>query len=146
MGAGYQGAGRYLPTCIQAAATNVPTGIVVGFKPTPDTQNISYRLANTLREVLVIDSADIAFEMQSDGIGLSTDVGKYADIAVGAGSTLFGNSGMYINHSTIGSGTTLRIDGISYVSDSNDLGVYTKFICSFVKHQKAIGTVASPLS
>jgi len=131
---------RYLPTISQAAATNMPIGIVVGFIVDPSNLTLTYRPASTLREVLVVDDPFVIFEIQSTGTAAASEAERLADIIVGSGGTIFSTSGMQLDHATIGSGTTLRILGLSHRIGADELGIYTKYLCMFAKHQHTAAT------
>lgn len=130
----------------QAAAGDAVIGAVVGF--IPDYSNLNapgqYRLASTLRYVMVADSPDLIFEAEADNGGAAlaiTDVGRAVNILVGAGSTTTGQSGMQVDSSTAATNTStfpLRIMGFSPRVD-NEIGNYSKALVMINAHQYTSG-------
>jgi hypothetical protein len=130
----------------QAAAGNAVIGAVIGF--VPDYSNLNspgqYRLASTLRFAMVADSPDLIFECESDNGGAAlaiTDVGRVADVLVGAGSTSTGQSGMQLDSSTAATNTAtfpLRIMGFSPRVD-NEIGNFAKVLVMINAHQLTSG-------
>jgi len=112
------------PTVIQAAASDVVYGVVVGFKPDyGDLNGSKYRTASTRRECFVIPAtAGVVFEIQADAAFAAADVGALYDVVVGSGSTTTGRSAMELGVSSGGTSTgQLRAIGITR-SDDNDFG------------------------
>ena len=133
------------PSIAQAAAGNAVIGAVVGFVVDPTNLNTpQYRLASTLRYAMVADSPDLIFECQSDNGGAAlaiTDVGRAADISVGAGSTTTGQSGMVLDSSTAATNTAtfpLKILGFSQRAD-NEIGNDAKALVMINAHQLTSG-------
>src|SRR4051812_46201220 len=93
---GSGGSGFGVPSCIQAAATNALVGAIVGFLPIQTNLNTSqHRLASTGRYCWVVDDPMVIFEIQtSNGTPAVGDVNSNVNIAVAAGSTTTGQSGM----------------------------------------------------
>jgi len=123
--------GQYLPVIAQSAAADKVTGIVIGFNPDRDYESQVYRTASTLRDVLVLDDPYAKFELQaSNGTFAVTMVGQNMDIAVAAGSTVTGLSGMTADVGTVAGTATLpvRIVGISN-RENNEIGAYTVLEC-----------------
>ena len=86
-----------LPTCTVAADGDGDpiTGVCVGVLPT-DRDSTVYRADSTDRIILVADSPDLIFKGQCDAASTAwaaTDVGSYANMLVGSGSTVTGRSG-----------------------------------------------------
>ena len=126
--------GMLLPEANAAAAGNVLLGVVVGFMPTPDQLNITYRPAYTQRTIFVCDDPNAIFEIQSTGTFASTDIGQNADFVAGSPSTVWGTSGSQLNHASLSaSDGQLRILGI-YQSVDNELGAYCKVTCFINEH------------
>jgi hypothetical protein len=133
-------------TVERAAAGNPVIGAVVGFVPDYSNLNAAgqYRVASTLRYVMVADSPDLIFECESDNGGAAlaiTDVGRAADILVGAGSTTTGQSGMQLDSSTAATNTStfpLKIMGFSPRVD-NEIGNYAKALVMINAHQLTSG-------
>jgi hypothetical protein len=92
------------PEVIQCAAGDTAVGVVVSFSPDPTNLNLLYRTASTLRRCQVITSPDVVYEIEEDSVGGAmavTDIGKCGDVAVGAGSTTTGYSGMTLDSSNV---------------------------------------------
>jgi len=127
--------GMYYPVITQAAATNTLRGFIVGFDPNRSDLSLNYRLASTLRLVYVCDDPYALFILERSGTAVSTDVGKNADITVGAGNTITGTSGMQIDGTTIGTGSAqIRILALD-PAPNNELGAYAKYICMINEHE-----------
>lgn len=129
----------------QAAAGDAVIGAVVGFVVDPTNLNTpQYRLASTLRYVMVADSPDLVFECESDGGGAElaiTDVGRACNILVGSGSTTTGQSGMQLDSSTAATNTAtfpLKLLGFSARVD-NEIGADAKALVIINAHQLTSG-------
>lgn len=126
--------GTNLPVVTAAAATNVLTGVVVGFMPNPSNLSQIYRPASTLRTAYVCDDPNAIFEIQSTGTVVADDFGQDADFVYAAGSTLWGTSGSQLDHASLsGTDGQLRILGMSQRVD-NELGTYCKLTCMINEH------------
>lgn len=131
----------------QAAAGNAVIGAVVGF--VPDYADLNrpgqYRTASTLRYVMVADGPDIIFEAEADNGGAAlaiTDVGRSADILVGAGSTVTGQSGMQLDSSTAATNTStfpLKIMGFAQRVDNEVGNSFSKVLVKINAHQFTSG-------
>jgi hypothetical protein len=128
-------------TVAQAAANDVPVGVVVGFRVDPTNLNLSgsYRAASTNRYVLVADDPDLICEVQEDAVGGAlavTDVGNNADIVVGSGSTTTGFSAMELDTSTKNTTNTLPLQILGFVDrPDNEIGVANaKVLVKFNAH------------
>lgn len=134
--------GATLPVVTQAAATEKLVGVVVGFLPSSDYLNQTYRTASTLRTVLVCDDPYALFTIQADDTVVAADIGLNVDITVAAGDTTWGSSGMEADMATKGSANgQLRIMGIAQRPD-NALGDYAKLVCMINEHEYK-GTVGT---
>lgn len=126
--------GLEFPVATQAEAEDVLAGVVVGFAANPDDLNKLYRKASTLRTAIVADAPDIEFEIQTNGVALATDFGKYADITVGTGDPVFSTSAMELDQATISASTgQLQILRLSQRPE-NELGGFAKLICRINEH------------
>lgn len=129
---------------IQAAATNALLGVVVGFAVNPTNLNTpQYRAASTGRYVLVADSPDQLFEIQtSNGTLTVADVGLNANIAVAAGSTTTGASGMTLDVATIQTTATLPLKIMGFVQrpDNDNTAANSKVIVKINNHQLGAST------
>ena len=96
-------------------------------------------VTGTIAEAQVFDDPDIIFECQvSSASGLvATDVGNFADLVIGTGNALTGNSGDMVDQttltSTIATGGQVRVEGLSPFSD-NEFGQYAKALVRFNEH------------
>ena len=135
--------GKY-PGVVQTAANTILiVGVAIGFGTTPDlvvnpdALGTRYRLAATMRYVAVVDDPTVIFEVQEDSTGGSiaiTAVGNNADVAVSAGNTTTGMSGMELDSSDVKAGTAqLRIMRVVNRPD-NELGNYCKWEVMINEH------------
>lgn len=129
---------------VQAAASNAIIGVVVGFAVDPTNLNTpQYRAASTGKYVLLADSPDQIFEIQtSNGTLTVADVGLNANIAVAAGSTTTGASGMTLDVATINTTATLplRIVGFTQRPDNDNTAALAKVLVRINNHQNAAST------
>jgi hypothetical protein len=138
---------------IQAAATNVPVGVVVGFEPNPDNLMQVHRVAsqnlasqNAGRWAYVADSPDLVMECEEDAIGGTIpigDSGLNADFVVAAGSATTGQSGMSLDSSTTDTTSTLTMRILGWIPrPDNEVGVANaKMKVAFNVHQYgSVGT------
>lgn len=133
-----------IQSVVQAAATNAILGVVVGFAVDPTNLNTpQYRAASTGRYVFVADSPDQIFEIQTSNGTLSVaDVGLNANIAVAAGSTTTGSSGMTLDVGTIATTATLplRIVGFTQRPDNDNTAASSKVLVRINNHQLSAST------
>lgn len=126
-----------VPTVIQAAATDTLFGAIIGFEPLPTNLELNYRLASTLRYCYVCIDKSTIFEMQEDSIGNNlavTEVGLATDIAVSAGNTVTGQSGMKLDSSdTATPAGQVRILGLVRKAD-NAIGTNAKWLVQIAEH------------
>jgi hypothetical protein len=126
--------GEYYPVVTQAAATETLCGFVTGFRPNSAYLNQIHRTASTLRTVYVMDAPFARFIIQTNGTGAAADAGQNADIIVGSGSTVTGQSGMEIDQTSLTSATAqLRIIDIVRRPD-NEIGANMDWICMINEH------------
>jgi hypothetical protein len=132
-----------VPSCIQAAATNALVGVIVAFLPNQTNLNSpQYRLGLTGRYCWVVDDPNVIFEIQSsNGTPAVGDVNNNVNIAVAAGSTTTGQSGMTADVGTILTTATLplRIVGFSQRAD-NEIAASAKYLVKINNHQLGSGT------
>jgi hypothetical protein len=87
---------------------------------------------------LVVDDPDVIFEIQEDNVGndiAATMVGLSTDIAVGAGDTATGKSGMELDSSdTATAAGQCKILGLSNKED-NALGTDAKWDVLIIEHE-----------
>lgn len=126
-----------VPTVIQAAATDTLFGAIVGFEPLPTNLELNYRLASTLRYCYVCIDKSTIYEMQEDSVGNNlavTEVGLATDIAVSAGNTVTGQSGMELDSSdTATAAGQVRILGLVRKAD-NAIGTNAKWLVQIAEH------------
>jgi len=133
-----------IQSVIQAAATNAVLGVVVGFAIAPTNLNTpQYRVASTGRYVYVSDDPNVLYEIQtSNGTLAVADVGLNANIAVAAGSTTTGASGMTLD---VGTATTtatlpLKIMGFTQRPDNDNTAANSKVIVKLNNDQFGAST------
>lgn len=133
-----------LPSCIQAAATNAVVGAIVGFLPIQTNLNTSqHRVASTGRYCWVVDDPNVLFEVQtSNGTLVLGDVNNNINIAVAAGSTVTGQSGMTIDVGTLATTATFpcRVMGFSQRADNDNTAAAAKAIVKLNNHQLGSST------
>lgn len=129
---------------IQAAAGDAILGVVVGFAVSPTALNTpQYRVASTGRYVLVADDPNQIYEVQtSNGTLAVADVGLNASIAVAAGSTTTGASGVTLDVGTAATTATLalRIVGFSQRVDNDPTAANAKVLVKINNHQLGSST------
>lgn len=129
---------------IQAAATNAVVGAVVGFLPLQTNLNSpQYRLASTGRYCWVVDDPNVLFEAQtSNGTAVLGDVNNNCNIAVAAGSTSTGQSGMTIDIGTVANTATfpVRIIQFSQRADNDTTAAAAKLVVKLNNHQLGSST------
>lgn len=115
------------PQCIKATAAGGAfiSGVVVAVLPTTR-ESTTYRVASTLRRVLVCDDPNVEFEIQEDAVGGAlavTSTGLNADWIDGAGSTVTGQSGVQLDSSTAATTNTLQLRILGFVKrEDNEIG------------------------
>lgn len=134
-----------VPSCIQAAAAGAMVGVIVAFLPNQTNLNSpQYRLASTGRYCWVVDDPNVLFEIQgSNGTPAVGDVNANAKIAVAAGSTTTGQSGMTIDVGTIATGNAtyeLKVVGFSQRVDNDNSATSAKYLVKINNHQLGAST------
>lgn len=131
-------------TVIQAAAGDAGVGVVVGFKVDPTNLNTpQYRAASTGRYVMVADDPNLLFEVQtSNGTLAVADVGLNASIAVAAGSTTTGASGMTLDVGTKATTATLTLKVMEFTQrpDNDNTVASSKAVVKINNHQLGSST------
>lgn len=131
------------PTVQLASAGDSICGIVVGFAADPTNLNLSgtYRAANTNRYVLVADSPDLIFEVDtSNGTPAAVDVGLNINHATGSPSTTTGFSGAYADVGTKAATSTLTFRIVRFSARvDNEVAASAKLLVAVNKHQLAPG-------
>lgn len=127
------------PAIAQAAAGDAAIGVVVGFAPDPTNLGLNYRTASTLRRAFVVVGTDVVYEIEEDNVGndiAATDIGKCGDVAVAAGSTTTGASGMTLDSSNVAAvdaGGQLRVLRLVPRED-NAIGTAAKWEVILAEH------------
>jgi len=121
-----------IQSVIQAAAGDAILGVIQGFVVSPTNLNTpQYRTASTGRYVLVCDDPNVLYEVQtSNGTLAVADVGLNADIAVAAGSTTTGASGVTLDVGTklTTAALALKIMGFTQRPDNDNTAANSKVI------------------
>lgn len=132
------------PTCIQAAASDALIGVVVGVLPDYSNLNAApYRVASTLRYVMVADDPNLLFEAQEDGVTDPIelqDLGQNINFVVASGSTTTGQSGMQIDSDTHATTAALPLKLIEATKRADnellaDGQAYTRWVVKINNHQ-----------
>lgn len=138
------GTAQGVGSVIQGAATNALVGVIVGFAPTYTNLNSpQYRLASTGKYCWVVDDPNVIFEIQtSNGTPAVGDVNSNVNIAVAAGSTTTGQSGMTADVGTLATTATLplRIVGFSQRVDNDNASTSAKYLVKINNHQLGSST------
>lgn len=131
-------------SCVQAAAGDAVLGAIVGFVIDPTNLNTpQYRAASTGRYLWVTDDPNILYEVQtSNGTAVLGNVGLNAAIAVAAGSTTTGTSGMTLDVGTVATTATLacKILEFSQRVDNDNTAASAKLIVKLNNNQNNSGT------
>lgn len=140
--AGGQGLG--VQSVVPSAAADAILGVVVGFATNPLNLNTpQYRAASTGRYVLVSDDPNQIYEVQTSNGTLGQDaVGLNASLAIGAGSTTTGNSGVTLDVATIATTATLPVKIVGFVQrPDNEVGnPNSKVLVKINNNQLGAGT------
>lgn len=130
-----------LPTIQLASDSDNIVGVIVGFKPTPDTPSyVGYSPASTAATVLVCDDPNVIFQAQFTGTFAITDVGANSKIVYAAGSTSTGRSASYV-YATTATTNTLQLQILRLAPiENNDYGAYAKVWVRFNMHQYSVDT------
>jgi hypothetical protein len=141
-----------VPSCIQAAATNAMLGAIVGFIPGAgqvanqsyvNLNSPNYRFGSIGTYCWVVDDPSVLFEIQaSNGTPAVGDVMNNVNIAVAAGSTTTGQSGMTADVATIltTAALPLKIMAFSQRADNDNASAAAKYIVKINNHQYSGGT------
>lgn len=133
-----------IQTVAPAAAGDAIIGVVMGFVVDPTNLNTpQYRTASTGRYVLVCDDPAVLYEVQtSNGTLGVADVGLNASIAVAAGSTVTGTSGVTLDVGTAATTSTLalKIVGFTQRVDNDNTSANSKVVVKINSSQLANAT------
>jgi hypothetical protein len=131
-----------------AASTTLLIGVFKGCFYVDATNNTQFRpywgsgqtiAANSIVECEVFDDPNMLYAIQVSGAAglVAANIGALANLVIGTGSTLTGNSGDMLDQTTIGSGAQLRIEELQQVSSPqqpgslNAYGQYAKAVVRF---------------
>lgn len=137
-----------------AANTDAILGVVVGiaFEGVGDVTNMPqianlntpiYRAASTDCYIYVADDPSLILEAQvSNGTLVAANIGKNASPGLGAGSTVTGNSGFYVDQATAATTATLPLKILSVKNsvDNNISDPYVRVLVSINNHVFKGGT------
>lgn len=133
-----------IQSVVPAAAGDAILGVVQGFIVDPTNLNTpQFRAASTGRYVLVSDDPAILYEVQtSNGTLGVADVGLNAAIAVAAGSTTTGSSGVTLDVGTAATTATLalKIVGFTQRVDNDNTSANAKVVVKINNDQFGAGT------
>lgn len=117
-------------------------GVCVGVLPA-DRESLTYRADSTDRIILVADDPDLIFVGQCDAAGTAwaaTDVGRYANLLAGSGSTATGLSGFTLDTTdgpdAADPSNQLLIRAL-YSHPQNEIGAYGQWEVMINNHQLA---------
>jgi len=122
-------------------AGNPVVGVAVGFMINPLNLNSpQYRLASTQVYVLVADSPDTVFEVQSSVAATPTDLNGNGTVTDAGGSTVTGFSGQYVSAYTNGATAQVKVLGAVQKVDNDITSNNYKILVSLNNHQYSGGT------
>lgn len=123
---------------LRAATGDVQTGVVVGVLPDVATST-PYRVASTIRRLLVCDDPNVLFEIQeaSGGTALTmNDMGLNANFVVADCSTTTGYSNVELDNSTEAGTNTLDLKIIGFKNaPDNEIGQHAKWLVRLNRHR-----------
>jgi hypothetical protein len=92
-------------------------------------------LTGSLVEADIVDDPNVIFSIQVSGVGLAlADIGAFADLVIGVGSTATGNSADMLDQTTLsGGGTTFRVEELDSTT-ANNFGQFAKALVRVTKH------------
>lgn len=134
LGGSSDATGKY-PSVVQHAAGGPVFGVITSFEAEPTNLALQYALGaqTTDRYCNVVPALDNVFEVQDDGVSdtfVATDVGEAADIVVGTGDSVTGQSAMEVDTDNIGTGDTVMILGVVDAPD-NEIGANVRLRVRF---------------
>lgn len=148
--AGSGGSALGIPSCTQATAGAAAIGVIVGFLPGAglvagqsyvNLNSPQYRAASVGCYCWVVDDPQVIFEIQSNGTNVPGDVLNNADVVVGAGSTVTGQSGMQMNTTVATTATfPFKIVAASQRQDNDLTSANSKWLVKINNHQLSAGT------
>jgi hypothetical protein len=125
----------YATVDIVTAAGDIPYGVITSFEANPNNLSQQYYVKGTAggRYAKVVLCDEAVFEVQSNGVMTATDVGGNIDYALGAGSTVTGQSGYEIIAANVTTtvGDVLQIQGFVDRADNDLTLTNSKVIVKF---------------
>lgn len=132
------------PAVTKAVGTPIAgpaVGVVVGFSINPLNLNSpQYRPASTAMYVLVADSPDTVYEVQSSVAPTPTDLNGNANLTDGGGSTVTGMSGEAVSAYNNTATSLLKVMGASQKVDNDITSANYKVLVTINNHQYNGGT------
>lgn len=124
-----------------AGTDSAAVGVVVGFSINPINLNSpQYRPASTLMFVLVADSPDTVYEIQSAVAPTPTDLNSNAQVQDAGGSTVTGMSGETVASYATTATLPLKVMGASQKVDNDITSANYKVLVTINNHQYNGGT------
>jgi hypothetical protein len=124
-----------IPIIAKADPGDKCVGILEGVKSLHEDEDFIYRQANEERILYVKDCPWIEMEIQVNGTITTNDIGKNADIILGAGNPVTGVSTTQLDLSTLTTDSAqLKILGI-VEREKNEWGLYTHVRVIFAEHE-----------
>jgi len=121
-----------VPGVVRAGVTGSITGVVVGFRPVSNVNQIippRFLAASTAGYVLVADDPALLFEIQDNGTAITGDIGLNANLVAGAGNQLTGQSAYQVDSTTKAVTATLQLRIVSLEQRAdNVLGANAKWL------------------
>lgn len=125
-----------VPMVTRASAGDALVGVVVGFSPNQTDQSVLHRPASTARIVYVADDPETVFEVQDNGTALATHAGLNANLSLGSGNTVTGQSTAQVDNATKATTSTLQVRLLGLVRrPDNELGANAKWLVFINNHQ-----------
>lgn len=129
-----------LPEINLCAAGDATVGVTIGTLPNGQ-GSLKYKPASTEAGMTVMVGTGLRLRARMSGSFANTDVGQYADAVVGTVDTRTGIQQSTVDSTTIGTGTSLRILGLSDIP-GNEYGTNAIVDIEIVKHQYANNAAA----
>lgn len=138
-----------------AAAGNTCIGVFMGciyqdssgdfqFKPNWVSGTTTYGSVDA--KALVIDDPFVLYEIQVSGSAglVATDIGNVADLVIGTGSTITGNSGDMLDQTTLSGSGSAQLKIVDLVRrDDNAFGQYAKALVLINEHEFNLSSMAA---
>ena len=129
-----------IPIIRKAVAGDELLGVVDAVKSIQEKNSYIYRKGSEERIIYVVDAPFIEFEIQVNGTITNADIGKFADIEVGAGNAATGISGTQLDLATLSTDSgQLKILGI-LEREKNEWGALAHVRCFIYDHQSGSST------